>query len=297
VQRFPETPPLTEDPELSGHVWVQELVTGEPLRFRVAPSGLVEFGTRGEVFGSDGVPLRFGCAARSVRESLDLSALRGSVDDTESVTFFGTATLYDGLDYDWSELPAFVGVDVWSDEKDGYLTPDAASKAYSSLGLTPLPAFEKETAAGRAPLDAYASGDLPESRFRDGPAAGVLVRDKSGGRGEARRSTPEGGADPDGVARYVTDDRIGAVLRTRDNVRSVDVSVGHRVDLANATRLALARTTAVTWTPTPSSTAWLRASSARSTPACTGATSPSAPSARYGRRWLSGCAGTSAEPV
>lgn len=212
MQSFPETPPLAKNPELSGHVWVQELVTGEPLRFRVAPSGLVEFGARGEVFGSDDVPLRFGCAARSVRESLDLSALRGSVDDTASVTFLGTATLYDGVGYDWSRLPPFLGVDVWSDEKDGYLTPDAASTAYESLGLTPLPAFEKETAAERAPLDAYVSGDLPESRFRDGPAAGVLVRDKSGGRGETRRSTPDRDADPDGVERYVTDDRIGAVL-------------------------------------------------------------------------------------
>jgi len=39
---------------------------------------------------------------------------------------------------------------------------------------------------------------------------------------------------------YDRGDRIGAVLRTRDNVRSVYVSVGHRVDLANATRLVLA---------------------------------------------------------
>lgn len=39
---------------------------------------------------------------------------------------------------------------------------------------------------------------------------------------------------------YDRGDKIGAVLRTRDNVRSVYVSVGHRVELATATRLVLA---------------------------------------------------------
>ncbi|MFP4175254.1 MAG: hypothetical protein ACLFSW_05690 [Halobacteriales archaeon] len=194
---------------LSGHVWVQELFTGEPLRFRVASSGFVEFGTHGEVFGAD-VPLRFRAAARCVREQLDRSALRGSVEDTESVTFLGTATVYKGLEYDWSALPAFVGVDVWSDKKEAYLTPDAASSAYSSLGLAPLPAFEKETDAERAPIGAYTSGDLPESRFRYGPAAGVLVRDKSGGRGEVR--IPMEGetvtAPEEVVSRYVTEERV-----------------------------------------------------------------------------------------
>ena len=210
MQRFPKNRALSEE-SLSGHVWVQELVTGEPLRFRVASSGFVEFGTRGEVFGAD-VPLRFRQAARCVREQLDRSALRGSVENTESVTFLGTATLYKGLEYDWSELPGFVGVDVWSDEKDAYLTPDAASSAYSSLGLSPLPAFEKETDAERAPIEAYTSGDLPESRLRDGPAAGVLVRDKSGGRGEVRRSVSDEEIAADEAAElYVTEERIDAV--------------------------------------------------------------------------------------
>jgi hypothetical protein len=210
VRDFPETEPLSEDTDLSGHVWVQELFTGEPLCFRVAGSGFVEFGTRGEKFEGD-VPLPFRRAARCVREGIDRSALRGSVEDTESVTFFGTATLYEGLGYDWSDLPAFVGVDVWSDKKEAYLTPDAASSAYGSLGLVPLPAFEKETDAGRADVDRYASGDLPESRFRDGTAAGVLVRDKSGGRGAVRRDvTDEAGerSPEEVVSRYVTGNRV-----------------------------------------------------------------------------------------
>ena len=211
MQNFPKTEPLSGNPDLSGHVWVQELVTGEPLRFRVAESGFVEFGTRNDTFGSD-VPLRFRRGARCVRESIDRSALRGSVGNTESVTFFGTATVYKGLEYDWSDLPAFLGVDVWSDEKDAYLTPDAASSAYESLGLVPLPAFEKETDVGRADLNTYVSGDLPRSRFREAPAAGVLVRDKSGGRGEVRRDVPEkdGERKPpeEVVSRYVTEDRV-----------------------------------------------------------------------------------------
>jgi deoxyribonuclease V len=36
------------------------------------------------------------------------------------------------------------------------------------------------------------------------------------------------------------DEQIGVVLRTRDNVRPLFLSIGHRIDLPSATRLALA---------------------------------------------------------
>jgi hypothetical protein len=215
VQNFPKTEPLSEDTDLSGHVWVQELFTGEPLCFRIAGSGFIEFGTRGGKFNGD-IPLPFRRGARCIREGIDRSALRGSVEDTESVTFFGTATLYKGLGYDWSELPAFVGVDVWSDEKGSYLTPDAASSAYGSLGLAPLPAFQKETDAGRVGVDRYASGDLPESRFKDATAAGVLIRDKSGRRGAVRQDVTDdaGERSPEEVvSRYVTGNRVQKVAK------------------------------------------------------------------------------------
>lgn len=149
---------------------------------------MLSFGAPKEVFDAGEVPLPYRRATEHVREELDLSAVRSATDEPDSVTFFGVATVYEGVEYDWSELPPFVGVDVWSDERDGYLPPDAATRAYEAVGLSSLPAVEKEADSDYTDLSGYVAGEMPASAYRDGSAAGVLVRDKSGGRGEAWRS-------------------------------------------------------------------------------------------------------------
>ena len=214
MKPFPETPPLSEA-SLSGHLWIQELITGRRLRFQVAESGLLRFGAPKQVFDGNDVPLHYQRATAYVRDELNLTALRKATEDTESITFFGVATLYEGIDYDWFELPPFVGVDIWSDETDAYLPPDAGAKAYDAVGLPSLPAVEKEASAKYTDLDGYIAGEMPSSEWSDGSAFGVLVRDKSGGRGVARRAEAvETDADtsvgtPEGIAeRYATDERI-----------------------------------------------------------------------------------------
>jgi hypothetical protein len=182
---------------------------------------MLTFGAPKEVFDADGVPLPYRRATAHVREDLELSALRSATDEPESVTFFGVATLYEGIEYDWSELPPFVGVDVWSDERDAYLPPDGVARAYEAVGLPSLHAVEKEADADYTDLDGYAAGEMPTSAFRDGPAAGVLIRDKSGGRGVARRGdvveTDTGGTEetPEALAeRYATEERIDTTAET-----------------------------------------------------------------------------------
>jgi len=218
VKPFPGTPPLSEA-SLTGHVWIQEHVTGRRVRFQVAPSGMLTFGAPKEVFDADGVPLPYRRATEHVRRDLDLSALRRATDEPDSVTFFGVATLYEGIEYDWSELPPFVGVDVWSDERDAYLPPDAAVRAYEAVGLSPLPAVEKEANSDYTDLDGYVAGEMSSSEWRDGAAAGVLVRDKSGGRGEtwATKLTETDAEDstPDGLARkHATEESIDSTAET-----------------------------------------------------------------------------------
>lgn len=215
MQNFPDTPSLSGETEFTGHLWIQELFTGEPLRFEVLPSGLVRFGDKVRAFDANEEPLKYHRGAEHVRENIDLGVLRESLDNTGSVVFFGTATLYEGIGYSWSELPPFVGVDVWSEEKETYLPPDAATRAYESLGLSALPALNREADARYTDLGGYVSGDLPESEFHNGPVAGVLVRNKSGDRAESRRTAIED--EPEDVFNmtpgelaeiYVTDDDI-----------------------------------------------------------------------------------------
>ncbi|MDY6817903.1 MAG: hypothetical protein SVG88_04500 [Halobacteriales archaeon] len=189
MQPFPSTPPLA-DATLTGHLWVQELVTGGPLRFQVAESGLITFGTPESVVETpEELSLPYRRATQSVREHLDRDAFRAAVDRPDSVTFFGRATWWTGLDYEWSTVPPFLGIDVWSGRRDAYLSPDAAAGVFERLGLAPLPAINKEIPARDIQLDRYSAGEaLPDARWYDGPVAGLLIRDKAGGRGRIWRS-------------------------------------------------------------------------------------------------------------
>ena len=213
---FPETPPLEENADFRGHLWIQELPTGGRFRFSVADSGLVTFGTADETFaGVDAVPPPFRRAAETVGTRLDRAALRDATEQSDQVTLFGCATRNEGVDYDWTALPPFVGVDVWSPRSDRLLSPDTATTVFERLGLPTLPAVEKELRAAHAGFDGYGTAaGFPPSGWRDGPAAAVLIRDKTGNR--ASLEHPDRDPLPDPVtqppaelaAEHATDDRV-----------------------------------------------------------------------------------------
>jgi hypothetical protein len=217
---FPEMPSLEASSEFRGHLWVQELPTGGRFRFSVADSGLVTFATADETFtGVDAVPPPYRRAADTVGTQLDRAALRDALDQPEQVTFFGLATRDEGLDYDWTALPPFVGIDVWSSRGDGLLPPDTATTVVERLGLPTLPAVEKELRAAHTDLGRYEPATaFPASVWREGPAAAVLIRDKTGGR--ARVQHPDRDPLPDPVTRdpaalaadHATDDRIARAI-------------------------------------------------------------------------------------
>ncbi len=233
MKSYPETPHLGQAGGLTGHLWVQELPTGGRLRFQVAASGLVTFAIAGQSFDAvEAVPAPYRRAAAFVTEHFDRGAFHGATDDPDRVTFFGLATRNEGVTYDWSTLPAFVATDVRSGETGGFLTPDAASGVFKRLGLPTLPAVAKEARAAHTDLGRYEkAGAFPASRWRDGDAAAVLIRDKSGGRLQAWRPgaatatlEPVTGTAAELAAEYATDSRIErTVTKLREDRRSPTV--------------------------------------------------------------------------
>jgi hypothetical protein len=187
VKQCPETPPLDTADGFTGHVWVQELPTGGTFRFQVAASGLVTFATPERSFDTvTAVPAPFRRAATTISDRLDLDALQAATDDPERVTFCGIATRNEGVDYDWDSVPAFVGVDVWSQRQGQFLAPDTATSVFERLELPTLPTIETEVVAAHTDLARFHDEtEFPASEWRAGSAAGVLIRDKSGGRGAA----------------------------------------------------------------------------------------------------------------
>ncbi|WP_458189712.1 hypothetical protein [Haladaptatus sp. NG-WS-4] len=220
MKDFPPVPPVeTAPPELfeGGHLWIQERIDGADVRFQLEQSGVIRFGDRERVFDVDEIPMGYRHVVRHVRESLDREAVRAAIDDVESVVFFGVATRRQRIDYEWNRLPSFLGTDVWSDVKGRYLPPDVVERIYTTLGLTPINTFEKETRAVDFDPDSY---EIPRSTWYDGPAAGVVARNKTGQRALLRNPRFEGDDEstpvtdsPEALARrYVTNERIETVV-------------------------------------------------------------------------------------
>jgi len=220
VKRLPPVPAVDAAPASlldSGHLWIQELVDGALLRFQLQDSGMLRAGDRDRTFDADEIPPPYRHAVRHVRENVDRSALRDAVDDVSSVVCFGVATHQHAVDYDWERTPSFLGHDVWFADDERFLPPDAVEKLYRGIGLRPVNAFQKEVRAVDFDPDAY---EIPASNWYDGPAAGVVVRNKRGVRASmddpAVQSSdepepPEASAD-DLARRYATDRRFERVV-------------------------------------------------------------------------------------
>jgi len=238
MRSFPPLPDLlasdSPDDVLRGHLWLLELIDGTGFRFRMEDSGLLRFGGPETVYPDlDAAPLAVRPAIRHVRARFDREALRASVDDPAGVTFFGVATHRRGVDYDWERIPPFLGTDVWSGtlrETDGpppetdsspgaFRPPDAAAAIFDGVGLDPINAVERERNARDFAPESY---PIPESAWCDGPAAGVVVRNKRGKRGRIVReragSDPDiDTADPERLAdRYATPARLDRAVDSLD---------------------------------------------------------------------------------
>ena len=183
MKQYPSIPRVEDAPSEifeSGHLWLLEKIDGAQLRFQLQESGLIRFSDRDRVYtDSDSIPEPYQHAVRHVRNNLDRDALRNAVEDVESVVFFGEATHRHTIDYEWDRLPSFLGFDVYSADNGGFLPPDAVQGIFRQLSLEPINAFERELNTRDFDPDSYT---VPDSAWYDGPAEGVIIKNKRGGR-------------------------------------------------------------------------------------------------------------------
>ena len=185
MKSYPTLPPLAEVPEIldGGHLWIQEFVDGGLLRFRLDESGHLEIAGQVGVFDHGDVPLHYDRSVGYLRSTVDTAVLERGVSDPSSIVYFCVATYRRRVDYDWGRLAPVLGHDVWSGPDESFLAPDVVEKVFERIGIESVPTVEKE----RRAIDFDpASYELPASHFRDGPVAGVVVRNKAGGRGVIR---------------------------------------------------------------------------------------------------------------
>lgn len=222
MKSYPPIPRVADAPDglfEDGHLWLLEKVDGAQFRFQLRESGLIRFGDRNRVYDDpDAVPEPYQHAVRHVRTSLDRDALRNAVDDVEALVFFGEAMHRRVIDYDWERTPSFLGFDVWSARKDEFYPVDTVERIFDRLGLRSVNVFERERRARDFDPDSYS---VPRSAWYDGPAEGVVVRNKRGGRAALRHEsfreveTPEplDASAAEAAARYATRRRFETLAR------------------------------------------------------------------------------------
>ena len=148
MKRYPPVPHVDSAPEglfESGHLWVQELIDGAQLRFRLRTSGRLEFGDSRRRFGDD-PPEPYRHAVRHVRETLDREALRSAVDDVETVVFVGEATHRRTIDYEFGRMPSVLGLDVWDADRGAFLPPDGVERVLTVA--SPRRSYTRSTPSG-----------------------------------------------------------------------------------------------------------------------------------------------------
>lgn len=177
-----------------GHLWVQELIDADLLRFRIEDSGGLQFGDRTTVFQPGDIPLEYRYATRFVERTLDYEAALSA--DLDGVVFYCVATHERTVPYDWDRLPPVLGIDIWDGER--FLPPDAVEQVFERLGLDPVNTFAKEVRAVDFDPGSYT---VPESDWYDGRAYGVVVRSKTGRRAtiHAEQFRDQGRARPTSV--------------------------------------------------------------------------------------------------
>lgn len=214
----------------SGHLWLREYVAGLRLRFQMEPSGRLLFGDRDRVF--DDVPPPYESAVRHVRERFDRDAFHDAVDEPGAYVFFGVAPCNVGIDYDWERIPAFLGWTIWSGAKERLLPIDKAEQVFERLGLTPLNTFQKELNVRDFHPERL---DIPESAWYAGPAAGVVIENRRGGRAlvedtavdERRDHEPIRGEPAELADDLVTDARVGRAVEAVETSQSPTTAEVH----------------------------------------------------------------------
>ncbi|WP_435360453.1 RNA ligase family protein [Haloarchaeobius sp. DFWS5] len=180
MHQYPPLPDADDAPDslfTEGHLWLSEKVDGAHLRFELADTGVLRFGDENRVWRDGDVPEPYGHAVRHVRESVDREALRDAADGAGGLVVYGVATQRRAIDYDWDQIPNFLGFDVWAGERDAFCPPDIAEKVVEGIGLAAINTFDREVPAKHFHLDRY---EIPDSDWYDGPAAGVVFRNKRG---------------------------------------------------------------------------------------------------------------------
>lgn len=176
-----------------GDVYVQEKLDGGNGRFmherhldeqfQTEDRGLV-FGSRNVVYKNDkDVANNFEQCVEYVREQVDPDqvAIEEQERDGEFVFFGEYMVPHTIQDYDWENIPRFIGFDVWNERTERFMHPETARDIFHNLGLEYAPIIEVCDASDWGEGNTrFHNNDgsltVPESEYGDVRAEGFMFK-------------------------------------------------------------------------------------------------------------------------
>lgn len=124
----------------------------------------------------------FDHAIEFVKERVDKGALSDQDALWGPLTFFGEAMHSHTLDYDWDEVPSFLGFDVYDHATEQFHTFENAMALFEAIGLPTVPVVYE------GPAEDFSDLEAPDSQYHDGPAEGVVIVNEDTGQRAKYRS-------------------------------------------------------------------------------------------------------------
>ena len=145
-------------------IFIQEKLDGANFRFYITKDNQVIFGSRTQQLTSNegedtNVEKNFRRCVEFVRERVKDNPLLAL---GSGLIFYGECMVKHTMEYDWENIPPFLGFDVYDTEAQQYLYPDSVEEAFDILGLEVAP-YIKVTTAGE--IKEFTDKDVPVSKW------------------------------------------------------------------------------------------------------------------------------------
>lgn len=159
------------------------LVSNSNFRFKLdEKSDMFLFGSRNTLFKEQGLPKhpeniggQFAKVSRHINNKANKDKLRDYQDSFGELTIYGENMVKHTLDYEWDDIPQFLGFDVYSEKEGEFLRLETAKGIIEDIGLEFAPIVDR-VEANKFDHEDY---EIPESNYREGKAEGVVIRRSS----------------------------------------------------------------------------------------------------------------------
>lgn len=246
-KKFPKIKRIGDDENSgileAGRLVIQEKMDGANFRFTYEPEDdRLVFGSRNvEYWNEKDIDKNFIHAVEFVRKQIDIEVLR-HIDESNSMTFFGEAMHPHTLDYEWDDVPSFLGFAIWNGAAEQFEPWNTVEKMFGSLSLPTVP-VRYQGGADRMP-EAYEfpEPEITDSEYRDGVPEGIVIWNQETGQtakyrteqfkerhGSQSVSSPDDYEPDDSVVlarQYTTEARVLKMIhKYRDRGRSIEMGI------------------------------------------------------------------------